>query len=80
MQIIYIKCLSKLLKKTYFVDMQRKYVYNCRMNLYNLIMALFFMLGRKSFRKYERFEIEADCEIHTEHEIIHAKTHDASEG
>ncbi len=49
-------------------------------NLYNLIMALFFMLGRKSLRKFERFDIEADCEIHTEHEIINAKTHDISQG
>lgn len=50
------------------------------MNLYNLIMSLFFMLGRKSYRRYERFEIEADCEISAEHEVIHAKTCDISEG
>lgn len=50
------------------------------MNLYHLTMALFFMIGRKSFRKYERFEIEADCEIFAEHETIHAKTRDISEG
>ena len=50
------------------------------MNLYNLTMALFFMLGRRSLRKSERFVIEADCEITMEHEVVKTKTFDISEG
>ena len=49
-------------------------------NLYNLTMALFFMLGRRTLRKSERFAINADCEIITEHEVVRAKTFDISEG
>lgn len=49
-------------------------------NLYNLTMALFFMIGRKSFRKSERFHISADCTIQAEHELIQVKTYDISEG
>lgn len=50
------------------------------MNLYNLTMALFFMFGRKTFRKSERFQIEADVKIYTEHELLKVKTNDISEG
>lgn len=49
-------------------------------NMYNLLMALFFMLGRKSLRKSERFYIEADCVICTEEEMVKTKTCDISEG
>lgn len=49
-------------------------------NLYHLIMALFFMLGRKSFRKAERFQISCDCELSWEEHCIKAETFDISEG
>lgn len=33
------------------------------LNLYTVIMSIFFMLGRKMYRKYERFAIETNCII-----------------
>jgi len=49
-------------------------------NLYHLVMALFFMLGRKSFRKSERFRIEAECVMDSKYGTITGKTFDISEG
>ena len=49
-------------------------------NLYNLIMAIFFMLGRKTFRKTERFRIEADGNIAFGDTRMEVKTWDISEG
>lgn len=49
-------------------------------NMYNLVMALFFMLGRKSFRKSERFAIEAHCEIKSGCRKLSGKTCDISGG
>lgn len=52
-------------------------------NMYNLIMALFFMLGRPAVRKYNRFSIEVpvklNCLIDKEYEWT-AVTQDISEG
>ena len=49
-------------------------------NLYNIIMALFFMLGRKLYRRSERFPAEVECEIFYDGEKIECMTSDISEG
>lgn len=49
-------------------------------NLYNLLLAIFFMIGRKAYRKYERFQITTECEISYGHNKIQAMTYDISEG
>lgn len=49
-------------------------------NMYNLTMALFFMLGRKSLRKTERLAIQADCEIFANGNSVKGITRDISEG
>lgn len=50
-------------------------------NLYNLIMAIFFMMGRKIYRNTERFSVELDISIYCEDTEIKAKTLDiADEG
>lgn len=49
-------------------------------NMYNLSMALFFMLGRKSLRRTERFTIQADCEILLDGKSVKGMTKDISEG
>lgn len=48
-------------------------------NFYNILMALFFMLGRKSFRKAERFLAEVDCILEFDGNKIRCITHDISE-
>lgn len=49
-------------------------------NLYNIIMSIFFMLGRRAYRKSERFSVEIDCSISYDNKIINCKTVDISEG
>lgn len=48
-------------------------------NFYNILMAVFFMLGRKTYRKTERFFAEVDCIISYDNNTIVAKTVDISE-
>lgn len=49
-------------------------------NLYALIMSIFFMLGRKAFRQSERFYIKAEARLRFHHIIMMGKTLDLSEG
>lgn len=49
-------------------------------NLYNIIMSIFFMLGRKAYRKAERFPAEIKCDISYDNEKINCITSDISEG
>lgn len=49
-------------------------------NFYNILMAIFFMLGRKALRKAERFSIEERCIISYDKKQINCKTIDISEG
>ncbi|MFH5187381.1 glycosyltransferase [Paenibacillus sp. TAB 01] len=49
-------------------------------NFYNIIMSIFFMLGRRVYRNHERSAAQVDCTIMTEHQTIHCFTHDISEG
>jgi len=48
-------------------------------NLYNLIMSIFFMRGRKNYRTAERFSVVADISIGYENVEIKAKTLDISD-
>lgn len=48
-------------------------------NFYNILMALFFMLGRITYRKTERFIAEIDCVIVYGGQSINCKTLDISE-
>jgi cellulose synthase/poly-beta-1,6-N-acetylglucosamine synthase-like glycosyltransferase len=48
-------------------------------NLFNLLMALFFMYGRKPHRQFERFDVEVDCLISYDNRIIRTKTENISE-
>ncbi len=49
------------------------------LNLYNLVMSLFFILGRKVVRNAERQKVQMDCRIRTEFEEEWGKTVDISE-
>lgn len=49
------------------------------LNLYNLIMSLFFILGRKVVRNAERQRVEMDCRVKTEYEERLGTTVDISE-
>jgi cellulose synthase (UDP-forming) len=48
-------------------------------NLKNIVLALFFMLGRNNYRHTERFYVTLDVEIYTGRKIVNAKTLDISE-
>ena len=48
-------------------------------NFYTILMAIFFMLGRKIFRTSERFYVEADCIINEGNNEIICNTKDISE-
>lgn len=48
-------------------------------NLFNLLMAVFFMFGRQSHRHFERFEAEVDCILSYGNRIIRTKTDNVSE-
>lgn len=49
-------------------------------NFYNILMAIFFMVGRKSFRKTERVLAEVPCKITYNNKELNCKTIDVSEG
>lgn len=49
-------------------------------NFYNILMSIFFMLGRKAFRKAERFSITEPCTISYGEIEIKCTTTDISEG
>ena len=49
-------------------------------NFYNIIMSIFFMIGRKAYRKAERFPAEIQCNISYDNEDIKCMTIDISEG
>lgn len=49
-------------------------------NFYNLVMAIFFMLGRPEMRKHVRFRIEAEAVIEYEKSTFRVNTIDISEG
>lgn len=49
-------------------------------NLYNIVMSVFFMLGRKVYRRAERFPAEVKCNICYDDENIKCVTSDVSEG
>lgn len=49
-------------------------------NFYNILMSIFFMLGRKALRKTERFLIEESCIISYGEGQINCTTIDISEG
>lgn len=48
-------------------------------NLFNIIMALFFMFGRRPHRRYERFDAVIDCIVQFDNRIIRTKTTNISE-
>lgn len=49
-------------------------------NFYNILMSIFFMLGRKSFRKAERVLAQVPCSIFYANEEVKCETIDVSEG
>lgn len=49
-------------------------------NLYSLVMSVFFMLGRKMYRKSERFMVEVEAKLTFDGQDIIGKTTDISEG
>ncbi|SFG06873.1 glycosyltransferase [Sporolactobacillus nakayamae] len=48
-------------------------------NLYALLMAIFFMMGRPMVRKAERFRANIDCSLSWDGKIVNYKTFDISE-
>lgn len=48
-------------------------------NMFSLLMAVFFMFGRKSHRQYERFDVSVDCLILFGDRLIKTKTDNISE-
>lgn len=48
-------------------------------NLYNIIMSIFFILGRKAVRKFERMEVKEHCVVETQNETVEGMSIDASE-
>lgn len=48
-------------------------------NIFNLIMSLFFIFGRQHHREVERFNAEIDCLISYDNHIIRTKTNNISE-
>ena len=48
-------------------------------NIFNLVMSLFFIFGRQHNRQFERFNAEIDCLISYDERIIRAKTNNISE-
>lgn len=48
-------------------------------NLYNIIMSIFFILGRKTVRKFERMEVKEACMVETQYETVKGMSVDASE-
>lgn len=50
------------------------------LNCYSITMSVFFMLGRKVYREYERVYAKVDCEIIIDDKVIKCVTNDISEG
>lgn len=50
------------------------------LNLYNYVMAILFMAGRTSRRKYERFQIDAEVSVAYEERVFQGKIYDICEG
>lgn len=48
-------------------------------NLYYIVMAIFFMLGRPFYRRHERFFVQVDCSIKLGDRELHCLTNDISE-
>lgn len=49
-------------------------------NFYSITMCIFFMLGRKVHREFERVYANVDCEIIIDNKVIKCITNDISEG
>lgn len=49
-------------------------------NQYSLIMASFFILGRKKVRSTDRFSIKADAKLYNGYKVMICSTYDISEG
>ncbi|MCK6077463.1 glycosyltransferase [Paenibacillus silvae] len=49
-------------------------------NFYNIMMSIFFLIGRKVFRNYERVLAAVECTLTTEEETLSSVTYDISEG
>lgn len=49
-------------------------------NLYNIVMSIFFIMGRKAYRKYERMTVKKPCEITNGIVTVNGMSLDASEG
>lgn len=49
-------------------------------NFYNIIMSIFFVMGRKSYRQYERMEVKEACELTNGIMTAEGMSQDASEG
>ncbi len=49
-------------------------------NFYNIVMSIFFVMGRKAYRKYERMEVKESCEITNGIVTACGMSQDASEG
>lgn len=48
-------------------------------NFYNIMMSIFFMVGRKVYRNHERCLAEVDCCVIADNQTIQCTTHDISE-
>lgn len=48
-------------------------------NIFNLVMSLFFIFGRQHHRQFERFNAEIDCIIAFDDRVIRTKTNNISE-
>ncbi|GAA0725541.1 glycosyltransferase [Clostridium malenominatum] len=55
-------------------------IYWLVVNLYFLLMAILFMLGRVNYRKEERYYAQVDAKISTLYNVFHGITSDISEG
>lgn len=49
-------------------------------NFYTIMMSIFFIAGRKVFRKHERYMADVDCNITIGRQVLECRTHDISEG
>lgn len=49
-------------------------------NLYNIVMSIFFVMGRKAYRQFERMEVKELCELTNGIVTVTGMSEDASEG
>lgn len=49
-------------------------------NLFNIVMSIFFVMGRRTMRKYERMEVKQHCVVESKYETVEGVSIDASEG